>query len=101
MEDIWEKVLDLIKKELHPVSFSTWFDKTKLFKLTDDKVIIQVPMALHKKMLLSNYYDLINDSFAEVTGVERDIECLLEDEIDEFSMNTTQEGTTEKLIEHN
>ncbi|MBR4694106.1 MAG: chromosomal replication initiator protein DnaA [Bacilli bacterium] len=99
MEDIWEKVLDLIKKELHPVSFSTWFDKTKLFKLTDDKVIIQVPMALHKKMLLSNYYDLINDSFAEVTGVERDIECLLEDEIDEFSMNTTQEGTTEKLIE--
>ena len=99
MEDIWEKVLELIKKELHPVSFSTWFDKTKLFKLTDDKVIIQVPMALHKKMLLSNYYDLINDSFAEVTGVERDIECLLEDEIDEFSMNTTQEGTTEKLIE--
>ncbi len=98
-EDIWNSVLELLKKELHPVSFSTWFDKTKLFKLTDDKAIIQVPMALHKKMFLSNYYDLISSSFAQITGQDREIECLLEEEIEELTSNTAKDGTTEKLIE--
>lgn len=79
--DIWNNVLDIIKKELHPVSFSTWFGETKLHEINDNKIILQVPMSLHKRMLLSNYYELINDSFVKVTGIEREIECLLEDEI--------------------
>lgn len=81
-DDIWVQVLDIIKKELHPVSFSTWFGETKLHELTKNKVILQVPMPLHKRMLLSNYYDLINDSFTKVTGEEREIECLLKEEIE-------------------
>ena len=95
IDDIWGKVLELIKKELHPVSFSTWFGETKLHKITDDKIILQVPMPLHKRMLLSNYFDLINDSFAEVTGQEREIECLLEEEITD-----TTEALIEQVINH-
>ena len=96
IDDIWGKVLELIKKELHPVSFSTWFGETKLHKITDDKIILQVPMPLHKRMLLSNYFDLINDSFAEVTGQEREIECLLEEEITD-----TTEALIEQVINNN
>lgn len=81
LDDIWVNVLDIIKKELHPVSYSTWFGGTKLYEIKDNVVVLQVPMPLHKRMLLSNYYDLINDSFAKVTGEERKIECLLEEEI--------------------
>lgn len=80
-DDIWVSVLDIIKKELHPVSFSTWFGETKLHSIDDKKIILQVPMPLHKRMLLTNYYDLISDSFAKVLGVEREIDCLLEEEI--------------------
>ncbi len=89
-DDIWIKVLEIIKKELHPVSFSTWFGETKLHSIEDSKIILQVPMPLHKRMLLSNYYDLINEAFTKVTGKERDIECLLKDEIstpEEQSLN--------------
>lgn len=81
-DDIWVNVLEIIKKELHPVSFSTWFGETKLHEINNDKVILQVPMPLHKRMLLTNYYDLISDSFAKVTGQEKEIECLLKEEIE-------------------
>lgn len=84
LEEIWGQFLSIIKKELNPVSFSTWFnDETNLYEITDSKFIIQVPTHLHKKFFLSNYYDLIVDTLAEVTGLKRDIECLLDSEIQE------------------
>ena len=80
-DDIWIKVLEIIKKELNPVSFSTWFSDTKIHNITDSKVYLLVPMPLHKRMFLSNYYDIITDSFTNVLGEEKEIECLLEEEI--------------------
>ena len=80
-DSIWKKVLNILKTELNPVSYSTWFSETSLYDISNDKLILKVPMLLHKKMLLSNYYDLLNDTFIKVTGVERNIECSLEEEL--------------------
>lgn len=82
-DDIWLQFLDIIKKDLNPVSFDTWFRETKIHTINNEKIVLQVPMSLHKKMLLSNYYDLIYDSFAKVTGIEREIDCILAEEIKE------------------
>ncbi len=79
--DIWNKVLDIIKKELNPVSFSTWFGETKFYEMDDQKVTLLVPMPLHKRILLSHYYKLISDSFYTVTNIEREIDCVIEEEI--------------------
>ena len=76
LDDIWVKVLDIIRKELNPVSFSTWFSDTKIHEITDDKVTIIVQMPLHKRMFTSNYYDLISDAFTSVLGKDIDIDCL-------------------------
>lgn len=81
LEEIWEQVLNNIRDEFHPVSFSMWFNNTKLYQLTDDKIILQVPMQLHKNSFLNNYYVLLTDAFAEVTGKRRQMECLLPNEV--------------------
>ena len=78
---IWAKFLEKMEKTFQPVSFHMWFDSTKLHEITDNKITLIVPMGLHKRMFLSNHYDLISDAFAEITGVQREIDCLLEDEI--------------------
>ena len=39
-DDIWVQVLDIIKKELNPVSFSTWFSDTKIYDINDKKIIL-------------------------------------------------------------
>ena len=85
-DDIWLQFLDIIKKDLNPVSFDTWFRETKIHTINNEKIVLQVPMSLHKKMLLSNYYDLIYDSFAKVTGIEREIDCILAEEIKEHNI---------------
>ena len=95
-EEIWESVLNVIKKEFQPISFTTWFSDPKLYSIDDKKAIIQVPMNVHKKMFLSNYYDILSNAFAEVTGRELEIECLLDDEI----KNKVDE-TIEEVVNNN
>ena len=96
IENIWDKVLDIIKSQVVNVSFATWFGDTKLIELTDDTIKLQVPMPIHKKILTTNYNDLIVDSFTKVTGVERTLECYLKNE-----MNNQLEDTIMKVIDSN
>ena len=81
LDDIWGKVQEILKKELNPVSFNTWFQPTKIHEITENKVILIVPMPLHKRMFESNYKELLVNSFASVLEEEKKIECLLEEEI--------------------
>jgi len=97
-DDIWINVLEIIKKELHPVSFSTWFGETKIHEITDKKIILEVPMPLHKRMLLSNYYDLISDAFTKATGQEREIDCLLKEEIENPADKLVNEVVNNKQV---
>ena len=71
-----------MKKAFNQISFSTWFNETKLHEITDNTVTLIVPMAVHKRMFLSTYYNVISDAFAEITGIQREIQCLLENEIE-------------------
>lgn len=102
-DDIWTKVLEYIKKDLNPISFSTWFSDTKISNITDETVILQVPMSLHKKMLLSTYYDLICEAFTKITDKERKIDCVLEEEIVDNSLlinidDSTNEDNNEEQV---
>ena len=97
-DDIWVSVQDIIKKELHPVSFSTWFGETKLYSIDEKKIVLQVPMPLHKRMLLTNYYDLISDSFAKVLGEDKEIDCLLEEEIEKPTIDLIDKVVNNDIV---
>ena len=87
--DIWVKVQELLKPALNPVSFNTWFQDPKIHNITEDKVTLIVPMPMFKRMFDSTYKELLSNSFAEILGEEKAIECVLEEEISD---------KTEKLV---
>lgn len=71
-----------MKKVFNQISFSTWFSVTKLYDIDDNTITLIVPMAVHKNIFLTKYYNIISDAFAEITGLQREIKCLLENEIE-------------------
>jgi len=79
-EEIWQSFLDAIYKEINPASFHAWFHDLILLKMVNNKIEIQVPMEIHKKILGDNYYSLIEETFLKITGINYEIEFLLEDE---------------------
>lgn len=80
-EKLWDSFLDIIYKKTNPVSFNTWFNNISLLNITNNKISIKVPMDIHKKILSNNYYSLIEDTLMSLTGINYDIEFILEDEI--------------------
>ena len=81
-DEIWSDFLEIMHKEFNEVTFNLWFDKVRIYDINDEKITLIVPMPLHKKMFLSNYYSTISNGFYKVTGINRVVDCLLEDEIE-------------------
>lgn len=79
-KQLWDKFLDVIKDKLSSISYDTWFKDTFIDRIEDNKIIVVVPMQLHKKNLNENYKDLINETINEITGTNFEFEFILEDE---------------------
>lgn len=83
-EVLWNKILKKLEKELSSLAYTTWFSDTKLYKIEDNVVYIEVPMQIHKKHLRDNYKDLIVETFLDETNNTYDIEFYLNTEIEEL-----------------
>lgn len=92
---LWENSLDIINKKVNPISFNTWFKDANLINLDNGKAVIEVPMPMQKNLLAKNYYELIEETFLNLTGINYDIEFILSDEkeevIEEENTKTVEE----------
>ena len=90
-DDIWSKVLDILRVELNPVSFGTWINGTSIYEINDKSVILLVPMYLYKKQFLTHYYDLITEAFNTVLGEFKELDCVIKgEEVDKIENVTTE-----------
>lgn len=99
-KDMWDKFLDIIKDQINPVSFNTWFKTISINKITDNTVSILVPMFIHKTTLNNIYYELIEETFYKLTGKNFNIEFLTEDEIKKDEVTELTETILEKKEEN-
>lgn len=80
---IWTNFLNSIKEQITSLAFDTWFKDTKLVELTNGKAIILVPMHIHKKHLIENYSEMIENTLNLVTGTNFEIDFILEEELND------------------
>ena len=83
--NLWNKFLNDISKKFSEVTFNTWFKSLKLEKIDEQnaKIIIQVPMLIHKKMLETKWYDTIVETLQDITHITYDIDFVLEQDIND------------------
>ncbi len=81
-QNLWQQFLDKIYNEVNSASFHAWFSDLKLISISNDKIVIQVPMEIHKRILNENYYSLIDDTFFKLTNINYTFEFVLKDELD-------------------
>ncbi len=81
-QNLWQQFLDKIYNEVNSASFHAWFSDLKLISISNDKIVIQVPMEIHKRILNENYYSLIDDTFFKLTNINYSFEFVLKDELD-------------------
>ena len=92
---IWSKLLDILKEQLTSLSYNTWFNETKLYKIKEERAYIIVPMIVHKKHISDNFSDLISSILYDITNNNYDLVFLLKEEIEE-----EEEKEKKNVIEH-
>ena len=80
IDELWKNFLEIVKNSISSLSYETWFRDTKLVTIRNNSAVIIVPMPVHKKHLMENYKEIIEEKFKELTGTVFDFEFLLEDE---------------------
>lgn len=80
VETLWKNFLNNVKESISSLSYETWFRDTKLVSLRNNIATIVVPMPVHKKHLLENYKDIIEDKFTQLTGSVFSFKFILDDE---------------------
>jgi len=75
--DFWDNFIKEISEKTNPVSFSTWFSNINLLEILNNKIIIEVPMPMHQKILGDTYYSLIEDTLFSLTGINYDVEFVI------------------------
>lgn len=91
-----------LQQKISDLTFNTWFKPLKLHLLDTEnlKIIIQVPMSVHKRMLETIWYQVIEDALKEITGQLYDISFVLEDDIvDKSEVINSEEKIEEKSAE--
>ena len=97
-DSLWINFLADIKENISSLSYDTWFRDTKLVSLTNNIATIVVPMPVHKKHLIDNYKDLIEEKFFKLTDSNFSFNFLLENEWNEVKDEILLEKNDNKEI---
>ena len=102
LEELYKTFLNLIKEEVSLPVYNLWFSKTEPVSLCENKLIVKVPMQVHKSMWSINYKQVIDSVFFNISQKYYDIECITEEEYEENNnQNTILDNTNNALISTN
>lgn len=82
IDTLWNNFLIDIKENISSLSYDTWFRDTKLVSIANNVATIIVPMPVHKKHLIDNYKEVMEEKFINLTGSIFNFNFLLKDEWD-------------------
>jgi len=68
IEELWNKILEIIKKELSPQAYNSWFSQTKIVKFGENELIISTPGNFCKDWLEKHYTGFIKDILKRTLG---------------------------------
>ncbi len=89
----WQKVLDIIKVDIMPVSYSTWIETIIPMEMSVDKLIIEVPFEYNAQMIDSKYTPLIKNALFYITKREYELEIRIKNSLHPSPSVNTEQNT--------
>jgi len=72
IEELWNKTLEIVKEELKPHAYNSWFSQTKAIKFEDNEFVISAPGDFCKDWLEKHYTGFIKDILKRTLGFNLD-----------------------------
>ncbi len=82
LKQIWQRVLEDLSEEVSAVSFDSWIKPIEAVEINDTRIVLKVPFAVNKNMIMTKYFSLIESCLESVTSHKFDIDVVVEEEKD-------------------
>jgi len=73
IEELWNKILEIIKEELSPQAYNSWFSQTKVDKFDGNNLVISTPGEFCKDWLEKRYSGFIKDVLKRALGSDNNL----------------------------
>ena len=91
-EDIWNKILSLMEKEMTSTTINTWFDDAKALSLDGDCFTLYTPTEFKRDIIVSRYLPAIQAALRELFSAEFQVEVLTQGEVDRRQTRSRDES---------
>jgi len=86
--ELWNKILEIIKEELSPQAYNSWFSQTKVDKFDGNKLVISAPGDFCKDWLEKHYTGFIKDIFKSTLGSDDNLKIEFRTSDQKFSTSS-------------
>ena len=76
---LWHKALEIIKQEVNSANFRTYFIKTTLKSVEDNRIVLSTPSAFIKETLNQQHKKLLEDTFKKLLGKPAEVEFIVKE----------------------
>ncbi|RKY39625.1 MAG: chromosomal replication initiator protein DnaA [Candidatus Omnitrophota bacterium] len=76
-ENLWTKILTVVKEKVEPHIFNTWIQPIKYIKQENSILILEVPNKIYKEHLSKHYLTLFKEIIKQITQKDIEIKFLL------------------------
>ncbi|MFA6334024.1 MAG: chromosomal replication initiator protein DnaA [Bacteroidales bacterium] len=92
---VWNNCLQIVRDNIHPQSFRTWFEPIKAVKLIGNVLTIAVPSHFFREFLEEHYIDLISKALKRELGKEAKLEYNVKVVSNEAAVPIPQQSSVE------
>ncbi len=82
--DIWRSTLGLLEQELTPTAVNTWFADVESIALEEDRLVLSVPTAFKRDVILSRYLAPLKKVLYDMFAADIRVELLCGREAEEY-----------------
>ncbi len=68
MQDLWNRVRDILAEHISPSNLDVWLSEVRILKVRDSEVLLEVPNRFHRDWIMDNYQDAMKKAFSTVLG---------------------------------
>lgn len=75
-DDIWSKVLDMLKTDLTATAINTWFDDCSAVDLSENTLVLYSPVKFKKEVIETRFLPMIQNALTEIFSGHFDVRLL-------------------------
>ncbi len=97
LNDIWDKVIEILSQQLTETAINTWFDDCTPVEIDDCRLVLHSTTEFKRDMISNRFGEMIRAALSDIFSCDFDILVLSDNEIKDFAIKKKAENSLPEM----